>query len=136
MHPDLAALLELQSKDLALMEVDGRLEALDRELAALDQALARARESAAAARRAAQDAARRRDELEAKIQSYRTIQERRRQRLDHTRNAKEAAALMAELDLARSVLAKEESEWFRLADGVASLEAQAVEAERQAEEFA
>jgi uncharacterized protein len=60
--------------------------------------------------------------LEAKIEGYRLLQDRRRQRLEQVRNPKEASALMAELDLARSVTAKEESEWVRSADAVVQLE--------------
>lgn len=122
MHADLVKLLDLQAKDSAVAEVERRLGALRDETGILDQALERAREVLETARRAVADAARRRDELEAKIESYRTLQERRHQRLEQVRNPKEAAALMAELDLAKSVLAKEENEWVRSADSVTQLE--------------
>jgi predicted nucleic acid-binding Zn-ribbon protein len=130
MHADLVKLLDLQAKDLAVAEVERRLEALREESGVLDQALSRAREGLEAARRAAVDAARRRDELEQKIESYRVLQERRQLRLEHVRNPKEASALMAELDLARSVVAKEESDWVRSADAVTQAEFKAAEEER------
>jgi predicted nucleic acid-binding Zn-ribbon protein len=76
------------------------------------------------------DAARRRDELEAKIESYRLLQDRRQQRLEHVRNPKEASTLMAELDLARSVVAKEENDWVRSADAVTQAQFKAAEEER------
>jgi uncharacterized protein len=60
--------------------------------------------------------------LEGKIESYRVMQERRRQKLEWVRGAKEASTLMAEIDLARSVLAKEEAEWIRSADEVQRVE--------------
>ena len=101
-----------------------------RSLRALDQALERAREGRDAAHRAAADGARKRDELESKIESYRLLQERRQLRLEHVRNPKEASTLMAELDLARSVLAKEETDWIRSAEGVTQLEEKAKEADR------
>lgn len=122
MHADLVKLLELQAKDAVLSGVDQRLTALGEEAAVLDQALQQARTNLEAARRALADGQRRRDELEAKIESYRTLQERRRLRLEQVRNPKEASALMAELDLAKSVLAKEENEWVRSADSVTQLE--------------
>jgi predicted nucleic acid-binding Zn-ribbon protein len=122
MRADLMALLELQAKDAALSEADSRLAALGQETSQLDEALLRARESLETARRALADGQRRRDELEAKIESYRTLQDRRRQRLEQVRNPKEASTLMAELDLARSVMAKEENEWVRSADAVVQLE--------------
>jgi uncharacterized protein len=122
MHPDLVKLLDLQSKDATLAEAEQRLAALDDDTGALDQAHARARDSLEAARRAVADGQRRRDELEVKIESYRTLQDRRSQRLEHVRNPKEASTLMAELDLARSVMAKEEGDWVRSADAVIQLE--------------
>lgn len=135
MHPDLIKLLDLQDKDTALTELDAEIAAADAEAAALDEELERARAVRDAAQRAAADGARRRNELEAKIESYRLLQERRRQRLEFVRNPKEAATLMAEMDLARSVLAKEETEWVRSADTVVSLEAKAVEEVRKFERF-
>jgi uncharacterized protein len=137
MHADLVKLLDLQAKDSAVAEVERRLGSLREEAAVLDQALERAREVLETARRAAADAARRRDELEAKIESYRLLQDRRRLRLEHVRNPKEASTLMAELDLARSVVAKEENDWIRSAETVTQLERKVSEEERnlaQAEE--
>ena len=122
MHADLVKLLDLQAKDAVLTDADQRLAALNQDTAVLDQALQRARESLEAARRALAEGQRRRDEQEAKIESYRLLQDRRRQRLEHVRNPKEASTLMAELDLARSVMAKEEGDWVRAADAVVQLE--------------
>jgi uncharacterized protein len=135
MHADLVRLLELQAKDGAVSEVERLLEEVGKEVAALDQALAKAREGVEAARRAQADGIRRRDELEMKIESYRVLQERRRLRLEHVRNPKEASTLMAELDLARSVMAKEESDWVRSAEAVTGLEQRVQAEERQVAEF-
>jgi len=136
MHADLVKLLDLQAKDSAVAEIERRLGALREETGVLDQALERARGILEAARRAAVDAARRRDELEAKIESYRVLQDRRQQRLEHVRNPKEASTLMAELDLARSVVAKEENDWVRSADAVTQAQFKAAEEERNVEAVA
>src|SRR5918996_431991 len=130
MHADLVKLLDLQAKDSAVAEVERRLGALREETGVLDQTLERAREVLETARRAVADAARRRDELEAKIETYRVLQDRRQQRLEHVRNPKEASTLMAELDLARSVVAKEENDWVRSADAVTQAQFRAAEEER------
>jgi predicted nucleic acid-binding Zn-ribbon protein len=122
MHADLVKLLELQAKDAAIDEIDRRLRELNAEVAALDQVVQRSRDGLDSARRAAADGARRRDELEAKVDSYRILQDRRVQRLETVRNPKEASTLMAELELARSVMAKEENEWVRSAEAVTGLE--------------
>jgi predicted nucleic acid-binding Zn-ribbon protein len=130
MHADLVKLLDLQAKDSAVAEVEQRLDALREETGVLDQAFQRAQDGLEAAKRAVADAARRRDELEQKIESYRVLQERRQQRLEHVRNPKEASTLMAELDLARSVVAKEESDWVRSSDAVTQAQFKAAEEER------
>src|SRR4029079_3092837 len=122
MHADLVKLLELQSKDAMLIDSEQRLAVLNRDAAALDEALQRARASLEAAQKALAEGRRRRDEMEAKIESYRLLQDGRKQRLDQVKNSKEATAVMAELNLARSVMAKEESDWVRTADGVVQLE--------------
>ena len=130
MHPDLEALLALQEKDQAVTAVDEALEALEPEQRVLDEGLAAAERALQTAQRGVGEAGRRRDELEGKIASYRTMQEQRRQRLEWVRGAKEASTLMAELDLARSVLAKEEAEFLRSGDMVTEAELKVLEAEQ------
>ncbi|HEV2671473.1 MAG TPA: hypothetical protein VGU74_10285 [Gemmatimonadales bacterium] len=129
MHPDLEALLALQDKDIALASCDARIRALEPELRALDEQVAAAERVVAQARAGIQAALDRRDGLEGKIASYRTMQEQRRQRLEWVRGAKEASTLMAELDLARTVLAKEEAEFMRSGDAVGEAERKTAEAE-------
>jgi len=128
-HPDLEALLALQDKDVALAGCDARVKALEPELKALDDQIAAAERVVAQARAGIQAALDRRDGLEGKIASYRTMQEQRRQRLEWVRGAKEASTLMAELDLARTVLAKEEAEFMRSGDAVGEAERKTAEAE-------
>ena len=134
MHPELEALLSLQEKDQAVTATDESLAALAPELQALDEAQAAAERALAGAQAAIQAAIDRRDELEGKIANYRTMQEQRRQRLEWVRGAKEASTLMAELDLARSVLAKEEAEFMRSGDAVTEAERKAAEAEKALQE--
>ena len=130
MHQELEALLALQEKDRAVTASDDALVALAPELETLDEALAAAEQGLTAAQAAIQAAMDRRDALEGKIANYRTMQEQRRQRLEWVRGAKEASTLMAELDLARSVLAKEEAEFMRSGDAVTEAERKAAEAEK------
>ena len=77
MHPDLERLLDLQKRDLALAEVDARLKALLDEVASLDGELAKSRADGDEARKALQAGVKRREELEAKVESLRVLQERR-----------------------------------------------------------
>src|SRR5438093_1772951 len=129
-HPELEALLALQEKDQAVTATDAALAALAPELSTLDEAQAASERALAVARGGIQAAMDRRDELEGKIANYRSMQEQRRQRLEWVRGAKEASTLMAELDLARSVLAKEEAEFMRSGDAVTEAERRAAEAEK------
>ena len=131
MHPDLVKLIDLQSKDTAVAAAEQRLANLGRETADMDQALQRARHQLEAARRAAADGQRRRDDLETKIESYRILQDRRRQRLEQVRNPKDASTLMTELDLAQSVMAKEENDWVRTAEMAVQLEVKVRDEERK-----
>src|SRR6266542_4361222 len=116
------------------MATDEALAALEPELEALDAAQAAAERALEAAQAAIRAALNRRDQLGGKIANYRTMQEQRRQKLEWVRGAKEASTLMAELDLARSVLAKEEAEFMRSGDAVTEAERKAAEAERALEE--
>lgn len=128
MHPHLASLLDLQSKDVALLAADHQLDDLLREREALDQAVQRAKAEVDQCDRAWRDGVKLREELELKIESFRTIQERRRQRIEQVRGAREAQALMTEIDQARSTMAKEENDWLNSAEGVNQLEAKLQEA--------
>jgi predicted nucleic acid-binding Zn-ribbon protein len=119
MHPDLVALLALQERDREVAAVEKALEALVPEERALDADLEAAARALAEAERAAAGAESRRTELEARIAGYRRLQESRRQQLDYVRGAKEASTLMAEIDLARGVLAKEETEFLKSGDAIA-----------------
>ena len=133
MHPDLVKLIDLQAKDAKVAAWEQRLTDLSGETAGLDEALKRARELLEKARQTAADGQRRRDELETKIESYRILQDRRRLRLEQVRNPKDASTLMTELDLAQSVMAKEENDWVRSADMVDQLEVKVKDAERNLE---
>jgi predicted nucleic acid-binding Zn-ribbon protein len=129
-HPDLESLLTLQARDQDVMRSEQALAALQPDVRRLDEQITAAEHALEAARRSIEEALRRRDEMEAKIASYRSMQEQRRQRLEWVRGAKEASTLMAELDLTRSVLAKEEAEFMRSGDAVHEAERRAAEAEK------
>jgi hypothetical protein len=121
-HPDLEPLLTLQEKDRVVDSVMKALDALAPEEKALDDALAQHTRALEDARRGAAGAEARKAELEHRIAGYKQLQERRRQQLDFVRGGKEASALMAEIDLARSVLVKEEADYLRSGDAIVEAE--------------
>src|ERR1043166_3048624 len=131
MHPDLERLLELQAKDLELLGTDLRLKAVGEEIAGLDAALERARAEVEAARGRVAEGVKKRTDLETVIETQRTQQERRRSRIEQVRTAREVQALMTEMDLARSVLARQESDWVKAAETNQEQEAALQEAEQR-----
>ena len=133
MTPDLEKLLDLQEKDMALLEVDQRLDAVLEEEQALDEAIGAAESHVGVAQRSVAESIRRRIEVEGRVETYRKLQEGRRKRIEVSRPGKDTAALMAELDLSRQVLAREESDWFRAQETVQAQEARVAEAEAQVE---
>ncbi|HWA57522.1 MAG TPA: hypothetical protein VG692_09730 [Gemmatimonadales bacterium] len=135
MHPDLVKLLELQARDLDLLEADKALDAILAEYEALDQHLKGAQQAVDQAARAVAEAGRRRQEVEGKMENYRKLEERGKARLEQVRNPKEIQAVMTEMDLARSVLAKEEADWMKLADTISGLERGGKEAATKLEEM-
>ncbi len=128
MHPDLVKLLELQARDHALLDTERALQAILDEVAALDQQLKGAEAALANGERSVADVTRRRAEVEGKMENYRKLEERGKARLDQVKTPKEMQAVNVELDLARSVLAKEEADWMKLADVLASQETGVAEA--------
>jgi predicted nucleic acid-binding Zn-ribbon protein len=135
MHPDLVKLLELQAKDLDLLEADKALDAILAEYEALDQQLKGAQQVVDQAERSVADAGRRRLEVEGKMENYRKLEERGKTRLEQVRSPKEIQAVMTEMDLARSVLAKEEADWMKLAEVITGLENGGREAAARLEEL-
>ena len=122
MHAELSKLLDLQTKDLTLLDADVRLKAILDETARLDTELDAGRRDVTVARKRLEDGVKKREDLETRIEGFRSIQDKRRQRLESAKGAREAQAVMTEVEMARSVLVKEEGDWVRTAEGVHDLE--------------
>ncbi|TFG45199.1 MAG: hypothetical protein E4H41_05700 [Gemmatimonadales bacterium] len=133
MTPDLEKLLDLQDKDLTLLEVDTRLAGVLQEEQQLDEAVEAVEASIGVAQRSVAESIRRRIEVEGRVETYRKLQEGRRKRIEVSRPGKDTVTLMAELELSRQVLAREESDWFRAQEAVQAQEARVAEAEAHVE---
>jgi len=133
MHPDLQFLLTLQEKDKAGDALRASLEALRPEEQVLDDELAQLDQAVADARRNVAGAEARRAELETRVQSFKQMQDRRKQQLEFLRGDKEKSSLSAEIDMARGVLVKEESDFARSADAIAEAEKRVTDAEAAVE---
>lgn len=131
MQSDLKRLLMLQEADRLVMSIETEIGTLEPEVAELDASAKQLEDELTRVQASLEKANTRRTELESNIETYRVTQEQRRQKLEWVRGAKEASALMAEIDLARSVLAKEEADWIRSADEVQAIEAAVAEVEQR-----
>jgi predicted nucleic acid-binding Zn-ribbon protein len=120
-HPDVAALLELQADDAEIYSVEKRLTELGPRLDAL--AAARDRELAAAAR-ARQELdleERRHRELQSRITQHRQLHEKHQAQLDTISNARQATAAMAQLEQARRMISDVERELDQMGRRVAEM---------------
>lgn len=129
-HPDLAALLVLQEKDGVVTGIEKAIEALKPEERALDSELEVFARALGDAQRLATAAEARKLELETRINGYKQQQERRRQQVEFVRGAKEASQLMAEIDMARGVLVREEADFLRSGDAIVEAEKKVKDAEK------
>jgi len=133
MHPDLQSLLTLQDKDKAADALRTSLEALRPEEQVLDDELAQLAQAVLDARRNVAGAEARRAELETRVQSFKQMQDSRKQKLEFVRGDKEKSSLSAEIDMARGVLVKEESDYVRSGDAIADAVKRTADAEKAAE---
>lgn len=133
MHPDLQSLLTLQEKDKAADALRASLEALRPEEQALDDEVAQLAQNLATARGNVTGAEARRAELESRVSSFKQMQDRRKQQLEFVRGDKEKSSLTAEIDMARGVLVKEESDFVRSGDAITDAEKRVADAEKAAE---
>lgn len=110
MHPDVAALLELQTDDAEIYTIERGLSDLTPRLNALAAARDRELAAAAQARRELEMEERRQRELQSRVQQHRQLHERNQAQLDTISNARQATAAMAQLDQARRMIADVERE--------------------------
>jgi predicted nucleic acid-binding Zn-ribbon protein len=132
-HPDVAALLELQTDDAEIYTIERGMADLTPRLEAL--AAARDRELAAVAK-ARQDLdleERRYRELQTRIAQHRQLHERHQAQLDTISNARQATAAMAQLDQARRMVADVERELDVMSRRVSELRRALEDRERAAQ---
>lgn len=107
-HPDVAALLELQTDDAEVYAVERQLGELAPRIQALEAEREREEQALARAREAAEQEEERHRELKARIAEHRAVQERNQAHLDSIANVKQAAAAMAQMEHSRRMIAEAE----------------------------
>lgn len=131
MQPELVALLAVQEDDDAIRAVESELAAFAPRMASLDKARQRAHDEVERTRSAIERETERYRLLEARITEHREKHERNVATLDQARKLREATAAMAQVEMARRVLAEEESELAGMARRLGEMQS-ALEAHRAA----
>jgi uncharacterized protein len=120
-HPDVAALLALQTDDAAILELEERLAALEPRAKTLEEARRKAAEAAVKSRAAVDDEEKRRRDLHMRITQHKQLHEKNLAQLDAVKRVKEATAAMSQVEQARRILADEESELATLSRRISEL---------------
>lgn len=107
-HPDVAALLELQSDDAQVYAVEQQLDALTPRLHALEAEQAREEQALQRAREALEREDQRHRDLRDRIAQHRDAQDRHQAHLDAITNMRQATAAMTELEHSRRMIADAE----------------------------
>ena len=135
MHPDVAALLELQAEDGEIYTIERGLADLAPRLSAL--AAARDRELAAVqhVRHELDLEERRYRDLQSRVSQHRQLHEKHQAQLDTISNARQATAAMAQLDQARRMVSDVERELDVISRRVSEMRRNVDERERAVQEL-
>lgn len=107
-HPDVAALLDLQRDDAEVYAVERQLGELTPRISALEAERTREEQVLARAREAVEKEEQRHSELRARIAEHREVQQRNQAHLDSIANMKQATAAMAQMEHSRRMIAEAE----------------------------
>lgn len=115
MQNDVEVLLSLQADDTKISELETRLRALEPRMSDLDRKREGAIASLTRARAAVETEERRQRDLNTKVATHKSMQERNLAQLDAVKRLKEATAAMAQVESARRIIAEDESELATIA---------------------
>lgn len=107
-HPDVAALLDLQSDDAQVYVVERQLAELTPRLTAIEAERAREEQALMRAREALEREEQRHSDLRHRIAQHRDVQDKHQAQLDAISNMRQATAAMAQLEHSRRMIADAE----------------------------
>ena len=110
MHPDVAALLAVQTDDIEIHGLEERLEALMPRLNAMARDQERAAAALEQARQAVDTEERRQRDVRGRLDQFRQLEERNQATLNAVTSAREATAATAQLDQARRMIGEAQRE--------------------------
>jgi len=114
-HPDVAALLEVQADDVTIHDLEGRMAALAPRLDALARDHDRARVAWDQAQQAVVSEERRQRDLQHRVTQHRQLLDKNQNQLNAVHSEREATAAMAQLDQAKRMIVEDEREMDALA---------------------
>lgn len=129
MHPDVTALVALQSEDSAVDVLEARLAKLEPRLQELERARQVAADALGRARQALNSEDEKLREARTRAATQRQLQERNQRQLDTITNAREAAAATAQLDSARRMSSDADAEVARITSRAEESRARIAQAE-------
>jgi len=109
-HPDVAALLAVQTDDIEIHGLEERLEALMPRLNAMAKDQERAAAALEQARQAVDTEERRQRDVRGRLDQFRQLEERNQATLNAVTSAREATAATAQLDQARRMIGEAQRE--------------------------
>lgn len=121
MHPDLEALLALQSEDAGIHDLEQRLKGTEPRLQQLDRAREAAATAVTRARQSLEAEEKKHRELQVRVSEHRQMHEKNVAQLDQVRKMREATAAVLQVERARRILADEEAELTTIARRIAEL---------------
>jgi predicted nucleic acid-binding Zn-ribbon protein len=109
-HPDVAALLDVQADDIEIHTLEDRLAALMPRLEAMVKEQERAAYALDQARQAVEAEERRQRDVRGRLDQYRQLEERNQSQLNSVTTTREATAATAQLDQARKMIGEAQRE--------------------------
>lgn len=134
-HPDLAALLEVQADDRSIRHLESRLEELEPRLRQLQDDIDAAQGALDEARRAVGAEERRQREVGGQVAQHRQLEERNQAQLNTISSPREATAAMAQLEQAKRMIGQDERELEAIAARLGELRHTVLEREAAVEEL-
>jgi uncharacterized protein len=134
-HPDVSALLDVQSDDLQIYGIEDRLGALAPRLAALEKDRQKAVASLAETRAQVEVEEKRQRDIQDRLRQHRELRDKSENLLGQVTSPREAAAAMAQIDQAKRFVADEEREIEVIGQRLAELRKTIGEREHAVEEI-
>jgi len=135
MHPDVSALLDVQTDDLHIYGIEDRLGALAPRLAALEKDRQKAEVALADTRTQVEAEEKRQRDVQDRLRQHRELRDKSENLLGQVTSPREAAAAMAQIEQAKRFIADEEREVETIGQRLGELRKLATDREQALEDI-